>query len=360
MAGANEFQRDGACVIRGLLDDAEVARLREGVERNLAEPSERAIEGGEPGSGRFFEDFRNWTRVPEYEEVIRGSRLGEVAAQLMGSRTARLHHDHLLVKEPGTTIRTPWHQDQPFYNVDGFDTVSFWIPLDPVPRESTLEFVAGSHATRTWYMPRSFFDDRALVFEDGTFAEVPDVEADRAAHTILGWALEPGDAVAFNMLTLHAAAGTRRPPARLLGAHRGRRRALRRPSARDESGLPRAGGGAVTGRRARAPALPAPLPARGVALVFVLLLTYVKPLSEVDALMREHVAWLDEQYEAGRFLVSGRQIPRTGGVILARGDDREDIEALAATDPFVSGGVATCEVIQFRASQTAAGLDRLR
>ena len=57
--------------------------------------------------------------------------------------------------------------------------------------------------------------------------------------------------------------------------------------------------------------------------------------------------------------MSGRQIPRTGGVILARGDDREEIEALAASDPFVSGGVATCEVIQFRASQTADGFDAL-
>ena len=57
--------------------------------------------------------------------------------------------------------------------------------------------------------------------------------------------------------------------------------------------------------------------------------------------------------------MSGRRIPRTGGVILARGDDREEIEALAAGDPFVSSGVATCEVIQFRASQTAAGLDSL-
>ena len=207
---AAEFQRDGACLVRGLLDEREVARLAEGVERNLTEPSERALEGGGDGtSGRFFEDFRNWTRIAAYEQVLRSSRLGEVAAALMGSRTARLHHDHLLVKEPGTTIRTPWHQDQPYYNIDGSQTVSFWIPLDPVPRESTLEFVAGSHATRTWYMPRSFFDDRALVFEEGTFAEVPDVEADRSAHTILGWALEPGDAVAFNMLTLHAAAGSR-------------------------------------------------------------------------------------------------------------------------------------------------------
>ena len=93
--------------------------------------------------------------------------------------------------------------------------------------------------------------------------------------------------------------------------------------------------------------------------MFVLLLTYVKPLSEIDALMGEHVAWLNEQYDAGRFLVSGRRIPRTGGVILARGEDQEEIEALAANDPFVSAGVATCEVIRFRASQRAAGLDRL-
>jgi uncharacterized protein YciI len=93
--------------------------------------------------------------------------------------------------------------------------------------------------------------------------------------------------------------------------------------------------------------------------VFVLLLTYVKTLAEVDALMREHVAWLNQQYEAGRFVVSGRRIPRTGGVIIARGDDREEIEALAASDPFVRGGVATCDVVQFRASQRAAGLDRL-
>ena len=177
---AATFQRDGACVVRGLLEDDEVAQLAKGVEQNLAEPSERAIEGGgETGSGRFFEDFRNWTRIAPYESVIRNSRLGAVAAALMGSRTVRLHHDHLLVKEPGTTIRTPWHQDQPYYNIDGSDTVSFWIPLDPVPRESTLEFVAGSHASRTWYMPRGFFDDRPLVFDEGTFAEVPDI--DRAA-----------------------------------------------------------------------------------------------------------------------------------------------------------------------------------
>ena len=89
--------------------------------------------------------------------------------------------------------------------------------------------------------------------------------------------------------------------------------------------------------------------------MFVLLLTYTKPIAEVEALMREHVAWLSKQYEAGRFVVSGRQIPRSGGVIVARGDDREEMEEIAAGDPFVTGGAATVEVIQFRASQTAEG-----
>ena len=90
--------------------------------------------------------------------------------------------------------------------------------------------------------------------------------------------------------------------------------------------------------------------------MFVLLLTYVRPLDEVDALMRDHMAWVKEHYAAGRFVVSGRRVPRTGGVIVARGDDREEMERIAAADPFVSGGVATCEVVQFRASQSAPGL----
>ena len=75
---------------------------RGGVDAHMADPGPLAIEGGgDATSGRFFEDFRNWDRIDGYEEVIRGSRIGEVAAALMGSETVRLHHDHLLVKEPG-------------------------------------------------------------------------------------------------------------------------------------------------------------------------------------------------------------------------------------------------------------------
>ena len=114
------------------------------------------------------------------------------------------------------------------------------MPVDPVPRESTLEFVAGSHLG-PWLMPRTFMAGEAKWFPEGTLADLPDIEADRDAFPILGWALEPGDAVFFHMLTLHAAGGSRRrPPARLLGAPP-RRRRHPRPSALDDiAGVPRA------------------------------------------------------------------------------------------------------------------------
>jgi hypothetical protein len=132
--------------------------------------------------------------------------LAAAAGLLMGSTTARLYHDHMLTKEPGTRAPTPWHQDQPYYNVEGRQNVSFWIPADPVRRHSTLEFLAGSHRG-PWLMPRTFMTHEARWFPEGSLAELPDIEADRSAYPLLGWALEPGDVVAFHMLTLHATAG---------------------------------------------------------------------------------------------------------------------------------------------------------
>jgi ectoine hydroxylase-related dioxygenase (phytanoyl-CoA dioxygenase family) len=137
---------------------------------------------------------------------MRHSALPAVAAQLMRSNAVRIYHDHLLVKEPGTRQPTPWHQDQPYYNVSGRQNVSFWIPVDPVAQTSTLRFVADSHAG-TWYMPRTFRDQQAKWFPDGTLAELPDIDADPERFRQLAWALEPGDAVAFHMLTLHASSG---------------------------------------------------------------------------------------------------------------------------------------------------------
>ncbi len=210
-ATAQAYARDGAVCLRGLLTPAELSLLRAGIDANLAAPSPRAIVASRPDDpGFFIEDFCNWREIAPYRELIFGSALAAVAARLMQSRTARLYHDHMLTKEPGTRQPTPWHQDQPYYNVDGIQNVSFWIPADPVSRAATLEFAAGTHRG-PWLMPRTFMTHEARWFPEGTLAELPDIEATRgradAPHPIIGWALEPGDAVAFHMLTLHATGG---------------------------------------------------------------------------------------------------------------------------------------------------------
>ncbi len=203
-----EFQRDGACVLRGVFSASEIEGLTRGIEKNLASPGALAsVASRADDPGRFFEDFCNWQRIPEYEAIMKQSRLPEIARALMASETVRIYHDHLLVKEPGTRQPTPWHQDQPYYNIDGRQNVSFWIPVDPVPRESTLEFLAGSHAG-TWFMPRTFMTQQAKWFPEGSLEELPDMNLPENQSRVIGWALEPGDCVAFHMLTLHAAPGS--------------------------------------------------------------------------------------------------------------------------------------------------------
>ena len=206
-AEVEAFQADGAVVLRQLLRPEEVELLRAGIEANLAQPSARAkVASDRDDPGWFIEDFCCWQENSCYRRVIFESALGRAGAALMRSHTARLYHDHMLTKEPGTRQRTPWHQDQPYYNISGRQNCSFWIPVDPVSRESTLELLAGSHRG-PWLMPRSFRDAQARWFPEGTLADLPDIEADRSAFRILGWELQPGDAVCFHMLTLHAAAG---------------------------------------------------------------------------------------------------------------------------------------------------------
>jgi ectoine hydroxylase-related dioxygenase (phytanoyl-CoA dioxygenase family) len=205
-----DFQRDGAVCVRGAFSPDDVALLERGIERNLAEPSERALVASRPDDpGRFFEDFCNWQRIAEFEQFIRESPAAGIAGELMGSRQVRLFHDHLLVKEPATRQATPWHQDQPYHNIGGFQNCSAWMPVDPVDRESTVEFVAGSHRG-PWLMPRSFMNQQATWFPEGSLAELPDIEGGRDSFEILAWELEPGDAVFFHMLTLHAAGGATR------------------------------------------------------------------------------------------------------------------------------------------------------
>ena len=242
------YQRDGAVLIKGLWADW-VDTLRAGIDRNMADPSEFAAENLKPGEGgRFFDDYCNWTRIPEFEQVIRQSEAAEVAAKLMGSDFVQLFHDHVLVKEPGTAKPTPWHQDQPYYFVDGRQNVSFWSPLDPV-REASLRCVAGSHLWPREVLPTRWVAETSFYPDPELYMPVPDPDAE--GMRVLEWQMEPGDAVAFNYRTLHGArgnaAGTRRRAfsLRLVGEDA---RYVERPG---RTSPPYPGHGMVAGQRLR-------------------------------------------------------------------------------------------------------------
>ena len=94
--------------------------------------------------------------------------------------------------------------------------------------------------------------------------------------------------------------------------------------------------------------------------MFIFSLRYIGPMDRVDALLADHIAWLKAGNEAGQFIAWGRKVPRDGGMIFARAGSREEAEALAASDPFVKGGVAEVEVIEFSATFAAPGLEALQ
>jgi uncharacterized protein YciI len=92
--------------------------------------------------------------------------------------------------------------------------------------------------------------------------------------------------------------------------------------------------------------------------MFVVELLYKADLGEIDAHMRAHMAFLKKHYAEGRFLLSGRKIPRDGGIILSLGKSKDEVEAVMREDPFCKNGLAEFRVIEFRASQRAADIPK--
>jgi ectoine hydroxylase-related dioxygenase (phytanoyl-CoA dioxygenase family) len=116
----------------------------------------------------------------------------------------QMFHDHILIKEPGTSKPTPWHQDAPYYFVNGIQNVSFWSPLDSVTTAS-LRCVAGSHKWPKPVLPTRWLAEDSFYPNKDDYMPVPDPDAE--AMKICEWEMEPGDAVAFNFGILHGARG---------------------------------------------------------------------------------------------------------------------------------------------------------
>lgn len=198
----NTFQTQGAVVLPGAFTGW-VDELRQGVAENLKAPGIFSTDSaGQGEGGRFFDDYCNWERIPAYYRFATESSCASIASHAMQS-DARLFHEHLVLKEAGTAKATPWHHDLTYYCVDGMQTASIWIALDPVPLENAVTFVAGSHRDGNNYFPRKFVDARNYDYPSDDYVDVPDIDSHRDAYSLLAWECEPGDAVLFDFRTLH-------------------------------------------------------------------------------------------------------------------------------------------------------------
>jgi ectoine hydroxylase-related dioxygenase (phytanoyl-CoA dioxygenase family) len=203
------YKRDGVVVLPNLVSLDALELLRQGVLTNMKSPGPWANEYTPVGAtGRFFDDYVNWQRIPPFRDAALSGVLPRIAGELMSTNSPRLFHEHVLVKEPGTATPTPWHHDDPYYGIDGLDNVSLWVPLDPVPATVALRCLRGSHQIPRRFIPNKFVDDSPYVAEAAGFELFPSVEELESLGETVVCEAQPGDVVAFHFRTLHSAPGT--------------------------------------------------------------------------------------------------------------------------------------------------------
>lgn len=230
------YEDDGVVCLRGLFGEDWLALLREGTAQAMQAPGPNADDFTKPGEpGRYFGDLDLWRRLEPFRRFVYESPAARIAGAVMGASRVNFFYDQLLVKEPGTREKTPWHQDQPYWAISGRQVCSIWLPLDPVARDVCVEYVAGSHRWGAAYNPKHFAD--GSPYRDTGLEELPDIDAARDRHRILTWDLEPGDCLVFQAMIVHGAPGN---------AGTNRRRALATRWAGDDARYaPRAGETAI-------------------------------------------------------------------------------------------------------------------
>lgn len=206
------FDRDGVVCLASVISPAWIARLRTGVEATLADPSPRGRLWNRDAQGRESRyDSQVWRTRPEYQAFVFESPLAEITGHLMQSTRVNFFFDAMFTRTPGTQFRTPFHQDEPYWSIEGFQTCSVWMPLVPVAKASCLEVVRGSHRWTERFRQQNFGaltgDARDQVAFDDDAVPFPDIEGEREHYGIASWDMQPGDVLCFNARAIHGGSG---------------------------------------------------------------------------------------------------------------------------------------------------------
>lgn len=199
------YREDGVVMIKQAIDPNWMAMMEAGVEeaRNnsslIGKFMSRKVEG-------YQMDIFLWKRIDVLRDLIYYGPFAHWARQLMGSNEVRFFYDQMFIKEPGTDAPTPWHQDLSFWPIRGEQICSFWIPCDPVTRESSgLMYVKGSHKWPQRF--KAYSPDYVAALIDDTMDDIPDINANPDQFDLVDWEMEPGDILMFHPLTLHGSYG---------------------------------------------------------------------------------------------------------------------------------------------------------
>jgi hypothetical protein len=198
----NSLAVDGVALIPGLLKNGELELLKASIEYGQKHPSPFGRTINQEGA-TFFNDFWTYQRNQYIRKILGQKYLSEVLRGIIPSYpNLRFFHDHILVKSPGA-ISTPWHQDRPYYVVDGPENFSIWITPDEILEDNSLAFICGSHLSGREYTPVSFSNSQEMGIYEGLFS-LTNEEITRLSYLgIKIFRMNPGDALIFNNRTVH-------------------------------------------------------------------------------------------------------------------------------------------------------------
>ena len=203
------YNEDGAVPLRGVISPGQLEQLASAIEDDIRNPGP-FYHGYDSDEGKFHGNLRLWESHPIFRDICLNSGLPAIAQVFFSSRKINLLYDQLFVKEAAMGQRTRWHNDQPYWPIQGWQVLSLWIALDKTTAENgRLEFVRGSHRWNRWFQPETFGKTEAInkYERNPDFEDMPDIEADRDSYDIVSWDLEPGDVYLFHAMTLHGAGG---------------------------------------------------------------------------------------------------------------------------------------------------------
>ena len=202
----NDYENLGVIIVRNIFKEW-IEPLRVGFQKVLDKPSKHGRENVNKNEGRFFEDYCNWERIIEFKDCIFNSPAAEIVAEATSSRSSQIFHEHIFLKETGTHKETPWHQDMPYYCIEGNNTGSFWIPLDEVDKKNNIQLIMGSHKWSKLVRPTKWSNDKPWYKDNFEFMDLP--KFDEFKKDILIPDLNLGDAVLFNFKIVHGSSGNK-------------------------------------------------------------------------------------------------------------------------------------------------------